>query len=36
MFLDGEYRPPVEAEPLLERLAAAIELARAPPWLEAP
>ena len=36
LFLDGEYHRPVEAEPLPERLAAAIDAALGLPPLEAP
>jgi thioredoxin-like negative regulator of GroEL len=36
LFVDGEYHRPVEAEPLAERLAAAIDAALGLPPLEAP
>lgn len=36
LFVDGEYHRPVEAEPLPERLAAAIDAALGLPPLEAP
>jgi thioredoxin-like negative regulator of GroEL len=36
LFVDGEYHRPVEAEPLPERLATAIDAALGLPPLEAP